>query len=110
MKILTMFSGREYILEDDEAEIVDVAFSKELPVRLRSGDLINTKGMESLGNPPIVPFYDGYPMFDGKSFMRDGERIYVCDWSNVEYKPDPHYEQKYKLLGQLEERKNFEPA
>lgn len=101
MKTLTTFSGREYILEDDEAENIKKVFKPNTLLSLRSGEAVNSSAIEAIGDPELVPYWDGYKLDkNGSSFMRDGQRIFLetQDYKNIEYKPHPKYEVMKKML------------
>jgi len=87
MKLITMFSKREYVVEDDEADKVAEASQGDGMIALRSGDYINPKGIESIGEVPKVQMYKGYFVEkDGMSYYRDGERI------RIEHPEDRYWE------------------
>jgi hypothetical protein len=95
MKILKLMSGAEFLLEDDEAENVAREFGQGTTMmRLRAGDYVNLKSIEFIGEPPLIPFWNGYPLLkDGRSFMYEGRRwpVEPNEIKNIEYKPDPKY-------------------
>lgn len=107
MKIVKTFS-KEFVVHDDEAEnIKNVLRSggKEF-IELRNGDLINPSMVEMISEPETEAFWGGYPLSkDGKSFMRDGERIYLesHNFKEIEY----HLHPKYGVEGKVE-RKQIE--
>lgn len=101
MKTLTTFSGREYILEDDEAENIKKVFKPNTLLSLRNGEAVNSSAIESIGDPELIPYWNGYLLDKGgKSFMRDGQRIFLetKDFNNVEYKIHPKYIAIQKIL------------
>ena len=51
MRKLTMFSGKDYELHDDEAQVVKRMWDEDpnRPINLRCGITINPKGIESIG-------------------------------------------------------------
>ena len=96
MKIIKLFSGLEFLVEDDEAENVARNYKSKTLIKLRSGDYIASSGIEAITESETEAFWSGYPLSkDGKSFMRDGERIYLESQhlKEIEYKPHS----KYKL-------------
>jgi hypothetical protein len=93
MKLITMFSKREYVVNDDEADNVAIASQKDGMIKLRSGDYINPKAIESIGEPAEIAFYKGYLVNkDGRTFTRDGQRITIESPENIKYLPDPKYQ------------------
>lgn len=113
MKIITMFSKKEYLVEDDEAENVAKSYNSNQLLRLRSGELINPRGIESIGSPDAIPCWNGYPLNpDGKSFMRDGERIYLepHNFKEVRYKLHPKYDADIEFLPSPEKPREKLPS
>ena len=114
MKILTTFSGKEYILEDNEAENIKEIFKPNELISLRNGEAVNTSAIESIGSPELVPYWKEYLLDkSGKSFIRDGRRIFLetQDFENIEYKLSPKYKamelaQNIKLLNKKNGQKN----
>ena len=85
-KIIKTFTGREFIIENDEAENIKKAMinkkDKNEFVELRSGDLLNLDRIENISNPKKIAYIDvcdGIAILnpDGISFNRDGNRIYL---------------------------------
>ena len=102
MKLLKVFSGDEYIVEDDEA--LNIVAIKNTPnskamIQLRCGAFVATSAIASISNPPLLGMAHGqYPLSkDGRSYMRDGQRVYLESYNHVEYIPDPLYVQKAKF-------------
>ncbi len=101
MKIITLFSGKEYLVEDEEANEVAKHYNSNALLRLKSGARINPKGIESVDDPITVPYWQGYILEkSGRSFIRDGQRINLetKDFKKIEYKPHPKYEAMKKAL------------
>lgn len=94
MKLLTTFSKKEFVLEDDEAVNVEriIIHGEKGFIKLRSGETINTQGIEAITNTPLVARYKGYPVTkDGLYFIEDGEKILISEHSKIEYVADPKY-------------------
>lgn len=95
MKILNLFSGKEFVISDDEAAGIVAVKSQEKKafIELRCGSFVDTAAIESLTDVPLIAFaQSGHPMNpDGRSFTRDGHRVYVEDLSTLRYLPDPKY-------------------
>ena len=108
MKIIKLFSGLEFLVEDNEAENVAKNYKSKTLLRLKSGDYIASSGIEAITEQDLVPYWDGYILEkSGRSFMRDGQRIFLetKDFKEIEYKPHPKYEamkeklsDKFKML------------
>ena len=101
MKIIKLFSGLEFLVENDEAENVARNYKAKTLLRLKSGDYIASSGIEAITEVEIVPYWNGYPLSkDCKSFMRDGQRIYLESesFNEIEYRPHPKYEAIKKAL------------
>lgn len=101
MKIIVMYSGREYLVEDAEADEVAKNYNSDALLRLKSGERIAPKGIESICDLQLVPYWDGHLLGkSGNSFMRDGQRIYLetKDYKDIEYNPHPKYEAMKQLL------------
>ncbi len=103
MKILRTFSGQEFVLEDDEAEnIIKVknTGNGKAFIGLRCGAYVDAAAIESISEIPLIPFSrDGHRLSkDGRSFVRDGQRVYVEDLEGIQYLPDPKYKNIAKQL------------
>ena len=115
MKILKTFSRSEFILEDDEAENVmsALATGQKGFIKLRSGEMVNTQGIDCVAEVPLVGFYkiDGheYPVLrDGETIVNEyGNRVKI-DKSYVKYLPDPTYKKKLLMLKQKNEPKQLQ--
>lgn len=98
-----MFSGKEFIVEDEEAKNVAKNYKSGALLELRSGDYIATSGIESIADPELVPYWKGYILEkDGRSFIRDGVRVKLetDNLEEIEYKPNPRYELMRKSLSE----------
>ena len=108
MKVLKKYGGKEYMLDDDEAQhIVKVKNSgKKAFIQLRSGNYVDTPAIESLDNPPLVAVSaEGYPLSkDGNSFIRNGQRVYVEDRDGIHYVEDPRYQKLAEKQFEIAER------
>ncbi|MDF1498773.1 MAG: hypothetical protein P1P85_05500 [Patescibacteria group bacterium] len=101
MKIITLFSGKEYLVEDKEADEVATHYNSNALLRLKNGARINPKGIESIDDLLTVPYWQGYLLEkSGRSFVRDGQRVNLekKNFSEIEYKPHPKYEAMKKAL------------
>lgn len=101
MKIIKMFSKSEFLVEDNEADNVAKSYGNGGLIQLRSGDYISTSGIESISDPELMPYWNGYLLEkSGNSFMRDGQRIFLetQNYKEIEYKPHPKYKAMKKLL------------
>lgn len=99
MKLIIMFSKREYVVDDDEAENVAIASQGDGMICLRSGDFINPKGIESIGEVPKVMMYKGYFVEkDGMSYYRDGERIRIEHPDNRVLVPRQEYQDQINRI------------
>lgn len=105
MKIIKLFSGLEFLVENDEAENVARNYKAKTLLRLKSGDYIASSGIEAITEVEIVPYWNGYLLEkSARSFMREGQRINLTaeNFSEVEYKPHPKYEaMKKALIGKM---------
>ncbi len=94
MKIIRTFSGSEFLIPDDEAEMIARKFGSERLLRLSTGEFINTKAIESIKEPEMVGYYNGYPLDkEMRYFYRDGEKIYLEG-----EKPELDLSPKYKAM------------
>jgi len=111
-KILKTFGGTEYVLDDDEAQnIVDLKRTgKKSFIELRCGAYIDSSAIESVAYPPLIPVSgDGYSLSkDGRSFVRDGIRIWVEHPGNVRYVEDPRYNKLAEAQFEIAEAKKEE--
>lgn len=95
MKVIQLVSGREYILSDEEADYAKKVYMAGAPaIELTNGDVIARHNISLIGEPDKKPQWHGYPLNkDGRSFMRDGQRIYLerDSFGEIEYVDDPKY-------------------
>lgn len=78
MKLLRMMSGTEHYIQDDEAENLSKIVETKKFAILRSGAMIRTTRIEEITEVPTEKFWKGHRLSkDGRSFMRDGDRIYL---------------------------------
>ncbi len=95
MTILKLISGREYVLEDNEAEYLISVIEKGIKfIRLSNGDFMAASSISVIGEPEKVPFWGGYILnSDEKSFQKNGERIYLEteNFKEIEYRENPKY-------------------
>lgn len=94
MKIVKTIGKLEFIVEDDEAKNIVLAFGKQTLVQLRSGAYLNPTTIAAIIDPPKIAFWGGYRVCDdGKSFFRDGIRVYLepKDFDEIKYIDDPKY-------------------
>ena len=100
MKLLKTFSNQEFVIDDDEVRIIIEIKNKDKKafLELRCGAFVDTAAIESITDIPLRAFSaSGYPLSrDGKSFMRDGQRVYVEDLDSIQYLPDPKYKKIYQ--------------
>lgn len=106
-KIIKLIGGREYLIEDEEFEVVKDFIRRGKLIELTNGDLINPSSISHAGELAKRRFWGGYPLEQdkensGEYFIRDGERMYleVHNYEEVEEKDDPRYlgVSKVKLL------------
>ncbi len=108
MKILKLISGKEYLLEDDEADYIKQIIATSDFIPLSNGDVVNAKVIERISELDKKPHWNYYPVEEdksGKFFYRDGQKIHLeadhlCE---IEYKDDPKYltMPKVNILKQL---------
>jgi hypothetical protein len=96
MQVIKFFSGPDKVIADDEAENVKRMWMQDSsePIRLRDGAVINPKGIVSVDEPETIATWWGYVLDKGgKSFMRDGERVYLepHNFREIEYRLHPKY-------------------
>ena len=83
MKIITMFSGKSYVVENDEAQNVSKMYNAGSLIELRCGAQINPRGIESIDDH-VIKKWSGHTVYEEKSsgrqfFQRDGEKIFLGD-------------------------------
>lgn len=78
MNKLTMFSGKEFLIDDQEAEAIKANFNNSILIELKSGETINTKGVESIIKAK-KEYWENNEVFKSRDgarfFCRDGQRI-----------------------------------
>ena len=116
MKIIRTFSGREFIIADDEAKNIKRAIDNKNDrnsfVELRSGDALNLDRIENISEPKKIAYIstcDGIALLnpDGISFNREGNKIYLkpSDFEDIKFITHPLYEQELKqILEQVNEK------
>ncbi len=103
MKIIKMYSGFEFLVEDDEAENIAKSYNSNSLLKLRCGDRIAPKGIEAICDPELIPYWNDYMLEkSGNSFIRDGQRVKLetKDFNQIEYKPHPKYEAMSRILSE----------
>jgi len=114
MKILTMFGGKEFLLEEDEANNIIIGIGESSKgktfLALRCGAFINTSAIESITDIPLIPFFGGdrerqshYLSKDSNGnyfYQYEGKRINI-EIDKVEFLEDP----KYKELAEVQFKK-----
>ena len=80
LKRITMFSGETFTVSEDESNYISENFKKESLIGLRSGEVINPKGIESISDY-VIEKWNGNEIYKEKSgrkyFMREGTKIYL---------------------------------
>ncbi len=102
MKLLRTFDD-EFVIADEEMIVIDQAISAgdgSKLLKLRCGAYVNTSSIKSITDIPTIAYSQGgYPLNkDGRSFMRDGQKVYVEDLRTIQYLPDPKYKEQFNLL------------
>ena len=99
-KILKTYSS-EHIVNDKEVSVIIKNQNSDSFLLLDNGEYIKPKSIIAITDPELIPYWDGY-MLDkgGKSFMRNGNRIFLesQDFDKIEYKIHPKYEKIKQLL------------
>lgn len=93
MQTLQLTNGQEYLLSDEEAEKLKSNLDKKL-IQLSNGDVINTFIIARIGSLDRIKSWGGHVLKkDGKSFIRDGDIIYLeaHNFNEVEEIEDPKY-------------------
>ena len=98
MKIIKLFSGLEFLVEDDEAENIASKYKSKTLLKLRSGDYIASSGIEAITDPEMVAFAFGAMLYkDCRTYENEyGNKVKLKaeDYDQIEYKIHP----KYKAL------------
>ena len=95
MKIIKLIDGKEYIITEETAENVKVAIRRGGFIELENGAMLNVSSISRVDNPDKVKSWGGYVLRnDGRSFVRDGEVVYLNGNDVIEEIEDP----KYKLI------------
>jgi hypothetical protein len=90
MKELNMFSGRKYLVQDEEAETIAEHWHNgaKKPIRLRTGADINLSGIESIDEVELDPFFLDNPMNKAmtKVLVQGEWRAFAGKRAEVEFK------------------------
>lgn len=100
MKILKTYSS-EHIVNDEEVKVIVENANSDNLLLLDNGEYIRPKSIIAITDPELIPYWQDYILDKGgKSFMRDGQRIFLetKDFDEVEYKPHPKYIAMQKIL------------
>jgi len=105
MKTIKLFSGKEYLIEDNEFEIVKNLIRNSKMIELSNGDIFNSAAIEYAGELDKMRFWDIYPIITNKAgtfFIREGEQIFLeaRNFDEIKIKDDLKYlsMNKVKLL------------
>jgi len=119
MKIIKTYSS-EHIINDREVDTIVRNSNSNNLLLLDSGEYVRPKAIIAITDPELIPYWNGYPLSgDGRSFVRNGERIYLQpeNFKEVEYRPHPKYEairrklmEKMKMLSDRQRAKASEEA
>lgn len=96
MKVIKKFDGTEKMVSDQEGEIVGRLWASDSsqPIHLSDGAWINPKNIADIDEPEKIATWCGYPLSaNGRSFMRDGERVYLepHNLAEITYYTHPKY-------------------
>lgn len=100
MKIIKTYSS-EHIINDSEVKIIVENSNSDKLLLLDSGEYVKAKSVIAIVEPETEAFWGGYPLSkDGKSFMRDGQRIYLeqQNFKEIEYRTHSKYKIKSNKL------------
>ena len=93
MKILKTYSS-EHIISNRELKVIVENSNSDNLLLLDSGEYIRPKAIIAITEPEKVAYWNGYILDKGgRSFMRDGNRIFLetKDYEEIEYKEHPRY-------------------
>lgn len=102
MKLLKTFKD-EFVIDDEEngkiEKLIELGTTSQL-LKLKCGAIINMSIISSITDIPKIAYSQGgYPLEkNGRSFIRDGQRVYVEDLNTIQYLPDPKYKEQFNLL------------
>mgnify|MGYP001613050153 FL=1 len=106
MKLIKTFSRSEFVVEDDEGEMIKriLQSGQKAFIELRCGDMLNISAIESVGNIPKAMFYRDEGglhrvLKDGQTIINGyGNRVSI-DPDEVFYSEDiERYKEKLLLL------------
>lgn len=96
METIKIMGGQEYLVSDEESEYLKkiVLEGKVKFITLSSGDMVNISSISKIGSLDKVKSWGGYILRnDGRSFVRDGEVVYLNGNDDIEEIEDPKYKQ-----------------
>lgn len=102
MKQLNLIKGPSYLVEDSEAKNIENNLLHGVKfIKLRNGTLVNAHVIASVGDVETRKTYLGYDVLsDGRSFMRDGKRVFIdrAGWDLIEEVPVLEVKESFKKL------------
>ncbi len=91
MKTLQTISGQEYLISDEEANKIKKNLDKKF-IQISNGDVIGVMSISKIGSLDKVKSWGGYVLHkNGRSFVRDGEVVYLSGNDIPEEMDDPKY-------------------
>ncbi|MEK6878580.1 MAG: hypothetical protein AABY22_03180 [Nanoarchaeota archaeon] len=101
MKIIRTFSGYEFVVSDNDAGIIASSFDSGKLVALKTGEIINPKSIELIGDPELIAVWKGYTLDKNmRYFMRDNQKVYLepKHYEEIKYESHPKYQLIKKIL------------
>ena len=94
-------SGYEVVVSEEDAELIAANFGKEQLVKVKTGEWINTKSIEFIGEPELIAVWHDYVLDKNQRyFVREGQRVYLepHHYEEIKYKSHPKYQIIKKVL------------
>lgn len=109
MKSIILMNGKERLVADDEAENIEKVLitGNTKFLKLRSGYLINTTSIVSVGEVETVPYWSQHRVYETKQghyIIRDGDKCFLDNKGieEIKYIIPKEYGQKPEMLRQLQ--------
>ena len=101
MKQITLINQKKIFIDDDKAENIQNMIEQGAKFIRTGSDMININSISIIGDVDTEKYWGGYKLNpDGRSFQRDGERIYLESHHIKQIEEKPVYAEEVKRIEQ----------